>query len=183
MSLGRVPNSLLILVAFLAQILLAQAARTASETELKAAFVYNFAKFVTWPQESKVKPLEIGVLGDQELGVTLHELLEGKNLGGRPLSVAIFTSMNDLRATDVLFIRSDRHQTLEAALRVTHGMPVLTVGESADFTELGGIVQLVREGNKMRFDVNVAAAEDAGLRIQAQLLKLARNTSRTEASR
>jgi hypothetical protein len=91
--------------------------------------------------------------------------------------------MNDLRATDVLFIRSDRHQTLEAALRVMHGMPVLTVGESADFTDLGGIVQLVREGNKMRFDVNVAAAEDAGLRIQAQLLKLARNTSRTEAPR
>jgi hypothetical protein len=117
-------------------------------------------------------------LGDPDLGVTLHELLEGKNLGGRPFAIAIFNTISDLRATDVLFIHTDRQQTLETALRTIHGLPVLTVGESDDFTELGGIVRLVREGNKMRFDVNVGAAAQAGLKIQAQLLKLARKTSR-----
>jgi hypothetical protein len=179
MRLGRVPNILLIIVVFLGPVLLAQAARTTTETELKAAFVYNFAKFVTWPDDSgSKKPLVIGVLGDPELGLTLQELLEGKTLGGRPLSVAVFGSIKELRATEVLFIHADRKQTLETALRAIAGLPVLTVGESADFADLGGVVQLVREGRKMRFDVNVGAAEQAGLRIQAQLLKLARHTSR-----
>jgi hypothetical protein len=171
------PKIVLIILMSLGPILLAQAARTTTETELKAAFVYNFAKFVTWPDGPQVKPLQIGVLGDPELGSTLQELLEGKTLGGRPLSVTVFGSIAELRATDVLFIHADRQPTIESALRAIHGLPVLTVGESSDFTELGGVVKLVREGRKMRFDVNVGAAQQAGLRIQAQLLKLARNTS------
>jgi hypothetical protein len=146
-----------------------------TESELKAAFVYNFAKFVSWPDDSKEKALEIGVFGDPELAATLQELLDGKNIGGRTLSVTVFKSLNELRATDVLFIRTDR-KTLEAALHTLSGLPVLTVGESHDFTEVGGVVQLIRDGRKMRFAVNVAAADQAGLRIQAQLLKLARNT-------
>ena len=153
-----------------------QDSRMTTESELKAAFVYNFAKFVSWPEESKHKPLEIGILGDPELAATLQELLEGKNLKGRPLSVTLFSNLNELRATEVLFIRADRRQTLETALHSLAGLPVLTVGESENFTELGGVVQLVREGKRMRLDVNVSAADQAGLRIQAQLLKLARNT-------
>ena len=178
MRLGRLKYVILFASVFLAPMMLAQPARTTTESELKAAFVYNFAKFVTWPDDSKTKPLEIGVLGDPELGATLGELLEGKNLGGRPLRVAVFNSLSELRATNVLFIRTDRKQTLETALHTIAGLPVLTVGESDDFAQLGGVVQLVRDGRKMRFDVNVAAAEQAGLRIQAQLLKLARNTSK-----
>jgi hypothetical protein len=76
----------------------------------------------------------------------------------------------------VLFVHSERKSTLQSALRITAGLPVLTVSDSEDFAELGGVVQLVREDRKMRFDINVAAAEQAGLRIQAQLLKLARTT-------
>ena len=179
MKFGRTPSAFLAIFALLGPILLAQAARTTTETELKAGFLYNFAKFVTWPDSATTgKPLVIGVLGDPELGQTLEELLEGKDLGGRPISVTIFDNISDLRVTQVLFIRADRKQTLEQALRVIAGLPVLTVGESEDFAELGGVVQLIRNGRKMQFDVNVGAAEQAGLRIQAQLLKLARSTSR-----
>jgi hypothetical protein len=180
MKLGRIPNALIIVLVFLGPVLLAQAARTTSESELKAAFVYNFAKFVTWPQGSRGntdKPFAIGVLGDPELGRTLQRLLEGKNLGGRSLAVMTFVSIDELRATDVLFIHSDQKKTLEAVLQVIAGLPVLTVGDAENFAELGGVVQLVREDRRMRFDINVAAAEQAGLRIQSQLLKLARTTS------
>jgi hypothetical protein len=179
MKFGRITSALIIVLALLGPILLAQAARTTSESELKAAFVYNFAKFVTWPRESHSpsgKPLVIGVLGDPELGLTLQRLLQAKTLNGRPLEVAIFGTIGELRITDVLFIHSERKTTLQSALRITAGLPVLTVGDSDDFAELGGVVQLVTEDRRMRFDINVAAAEQAGLRIQAQLLKLARAT-------
>ncbi len=179
MNFGRITNALIVVLAFLGPVLLAQAARTTSESELKAAFVYNFAKFVTWPRESQTqsgKPLVIGVLGDPGLGQTLQKLLQDKTMNGRPLEVTIFGSIDDLRITDVLFVHSERKSTLQSALRITAGLPVLTVSDSEDFAELGGVVQLVREDRKMRFDINVAAAEQAGLRIQAQLLKLARTT-------
>ncbi|MCI0626865.1 MAG: YfiR family protein [Acidobacteria bacterium] len=179
MKLGRISNALIVVLAVLGPVLLAQAARTTSESELKAAFVYNFAKFVTWPPESQSpngKPLVIGVLGDPDLGYTLQKLLLGKALNGRPLEVHIFDGINDLRITDVLFVHSERKSTLETALQVTAGLPVLTVGDAEDFNELGGVVQLVREDRRMRFDINVTAAEHAGLRIHSQLLKLARTT-------
>ena len=181
MKFGRILNTLIIVLVFLGPVLLAQAARTTSESELKAAFVYNFAKFVTWPQgplDNVDKPLVIGVLGDPELGRTLQRLLEGKNLGGRPLAVMTFSGIDELRVTDVLFIHTDQKKTLETALQIIAGLPVLTVGESEHFAELGGVIELVTEDKRMRFDINVAAAHQAGLKIQAQLLKLARTTRR-----
>ena len=145
------------------------------EYQIKAAFLYNFVKFVDWPGEAfgdASVPITIGVLGEDPFGVALQSI-QGKMVRGRRLVVKRFEDVQDLEPSHVLFISSSEKERVTQILEKVRGSSVLTVGEMTRFAELGGIINFIIRKNEIRFEINVGAAERAGLRISSQLLKLA----------
>ena len=147
------------------------------EHQLKAAFLYNFARFVEWPADvfpDSQSAVVIGVIGGDGLGETLAQAVAGKTVNGRPLVIRQCKRGQDLRNYHLLFISSSERKHLSQILESLKGASVLTVGETDRFARLGGAVNFLLEENKVRFEVNVAAVERARLKMSAKLLGLAR---------
>ena len=148
-----------------------------SEYQVKAAFLYNFAKFIEWPDKALRgdEPIIIGTLGDDPFGEVLDETLAGKKVGSHPLSVKRFSRIAALDRCHILFVAdSEVARTAEILTRVG-AAPTLTVGDTAGFAERGGMIGFVIEERRVRFDVNLKAVRDGGLKPSSQLLKVARN--------
>lgn len=151
--------------------------KVATEYQVKAAFLYNFAKFVDWPpavfKDTKT-PLEICVYGHDPFGAALEDALLGKAVGDRRVALGRATQFRDLAGCHVIFVSSpEREPTADLAVRLK-GRAVLLVGESEDFVASGGIIQFTIEDNRVRFVINPDAADRAGLKISSKLLALAR---------
>jgi hypothetical protein len=144
------------------------------EYRLKAAFVYRFPQFVEWPasavQDSQT--VDLCVLQPNPFGSELEQLVDGESLSGRPLRVRVVSAPDALSGCHALFA-GDRSDGAAAALKAVAGRPVLTVGESDQFLDAGGIIALKVVDRRVRFEVNASNAQKAGLRINAQLLNLA----------
>ena len=147
-----------------------------SEYQLKAAFLFNFAKFVEWPPgafpEAK-SPMIIGVLGDNPFGAELERTIRDKIVNGRPLQIREFRSPAEARECHILFVSNSEKKRLPEVVESLRGTNVLTVGEAENFIESGGMISFVREGNKIRFQINDQAARGAGLKISSKLMNLA----------
>ena len=145
------------------------------EYRIKAAFLYNFAKFVEWPPEAfddEDSTLVLGVLGDDPFGAALQSLT-GKTVRGRRLTIKRFDSLLDISDCHILFITSSVQEQQQEALESLEGSNVLTVGEIQRFAQMGGIINFVIRKNKIRFEINLDAGKRAGLMISSQLLNLA----------
>jgi len=154
----------------------AQSAR-APEYEVKAAFLYNFAKFVEWPPlafERASVPLRLCVLGHDPFGDSLSNLIQGKSISGRSIISLRVQSPTEARSCHVLFISLSDPENLKQVLDRVRGLPVLTVGESADFLPLGGMINFVLEQDRVRFEINLEAAEQHHLKLSSKLLAVAR---------
>jgi hypothetical protein len=144
------------------------------EHEVKAAFIYNFAKFVDWPEAKMVDDkIFLCVVGADYFGGELEATVHAKTVRGRRLVVERLQAGDDLQHCHILFV--GRTEVLHPALvmedlRAAH---VLTVGDSEEFALRGGMINFRMEERKVRFEINPAAADDADLRISSQLLKLA----------
>lgn len=138
--------------------------QTASEYDLKAAYLYNFVQFVKWPAGGSGV---VGVLGDDPFGGKLEAALQGK------LSVKRSRKVDDLRNCKVVFIANSERGSVAGILASLAGTSVLTVGESDGFAKQGGIIGFTMEGEKVRFEINTRAAQNGGLAISSRLLKLA----------
>jgi len=148
-----------------------------SEYQVKSAFIFNFAKFVEWPPKAFAEPsapLCIGVLGENPFGRELEQFLRGKTLNSRPLTTVQFRTVREAKACHVLFVSASESKRLPEILRELGGTSVLTISETANFIESGGMINFFREGNKFRFQINDQAARDAGLKIASKLLELSR---------
>lgn len=146
-----------------------------SEYEVKAAFLYNFARFVEWPpQPQPPSSFTICVLGTDPFGPVLDELIKGKSIQGMQLVARRPQQVEDAGDCQILFISASEDARLGHILAVLHGRSVLTVGEAKRFAHRGGMINFRREGSKVRFEINPDAAGQAGLTISSQLLKLAR---------
>ncbi len=142
---------------------------------IKAAFLFNFAKFVEWPPEAfadEDSTLVLGVLGDDPFGAALQSLT-GKTVRGRRLTIKRFDSLLDISDCHILFITSSVQEQQQEALESLEGSNVLTVGEIQRFAQMGGIINFVIRKNKIRFEINLDAGKRAGLVISSQLLNLA----------
>jgi hypothetical protein len=149
---------------------------TAPELELKAAYLLGFLRFVrkTTPATDQAPgTLSVAVLGDEALGKALQVAVQGKRLDGRSITVSTLKAPERLGTYDMVFIGSTRASAVNQALAAAHGAPVLTVGESDDFVTRGGMIGLFLDDRKLRFAINVTAADEAGLRISSNLLSLA----------
>ncbi|HEU5123058.1 MAG TPA: YfiR family protein [Verrucomicrobiae bacterium] len=147
-----------------------------TEYQLKAAFLFNFAKFVDWPSAAftnSAAPLVIGVLGQDPFGKDLENTVRNKNISGRSIVARTVGSIPDARQCHILFISNSESKRLREILEGLRGASVLTVGENEKFFVSGGMVNFVVEGRKIRFQINDAAAKAAGLKISSKLLSLA----------
>ena len=163
---------LVALVAFPAK---AQAG-SADEYSVKAAYLYNFAKFVEWPGEAgnPGTPLVIAVFGRDDFGAVLKQTVQGETVNGRAISVRSVSRVEDIRSCQILFFGSSDQNRLAEVLRATEGAGILTVGETDEFIQRGGVIAFVAEGNKIRFEVNLGVARRNRLTISARLLRVAK---------
>ncbi|MBI1905992.1 MAG: YfiR family protein [Rhodocyclales bacterium] len=152
-----------------------------SEAELRAALLYNFAKFVDWPDkvfEAPDAPVNLCVYGAETSAfATALRPLEGKLARGRAVVVRTGVGREGLRDCQVLFVPGRRERWLPEILGAAHALHILTVGETEGFADSGGIIGFVAVGDHQGFEINVAAARSANLKISSQLLKLARVTN------
>jgi hypothetical protein len=155
-----------------------------SEYLIKAGFIYNFANLVQWPSTSFLQPdspIVIAILGEDPFGTTLDRVLDGKKVNGRPFVIRRLKSVAELqrsaanpRECQILYVSSSEMPYLAETLQVVKDSPILTIGEKPGFAKSGGIINLVLEDNRVRFEVNVDAAKEADLNISSRLLALAR---------
>jgi hypothetical protein len=156
------------------------AGNVSKEYQVKAAFLYNFTKFVEWPAHcfsSPESPIVIGVVGADPFEGELAKIVRDRRVNGRPVSVVALRSPAEGRLVHVLFVPAGsdkRGATAQAGLA-----GVLTVGETEGFAAAAGIVGFTTVEQKVRFEINAAVAEAAGLKISAQLMKLAAGSRRT----
>lgn len=151
--------------------------KTASEYEIKAAFLYNFGKFVSWPAEElkdSEKRFVLCILGEDPFGEVMDQMVLGKPVQDRQLAVRRPKTAAETSGCNILFISQSERKEMSAVLQALDARSVLTVSEVDQFLELGGIINFQTDQNKIRFDINVTAAERGKLKISSQLLKLAR---------
>jgi hypothetical protein len=146
------------------------------EYQLKAAFLYNFTKFVEWPSHRFAQtnsPIIIGVLGRNPFGGELEKIVKDRKVNGRDILVTNITDSAGVKAVHMVFISAGEEERWNEALTTLRGTAVLTVGESGSFARTGGMINFTLQADKVRFEINQDPAEAAGLKFSAQLLKLA----------
>jgi hypothetical protein len=157
----------------------------APEHQIKAAFLYNFAKFVEWPAGSfanSTAPLVVGVLGNDGFGPALEQTFQGKTVNGRPLEVRRLEPDSPIHGCHMLFIEASETQGLRRLVDAARNPGTLVVGETEGFLQRGGAVNFLTQDHKVRFEINLAAAEDAQLRLSSKLLSLASSVTTTRTS-
>lgn len=143
------------------------------EYQVKAAFLFNFAKFVEWPTRSSAAPLHICVAGVNPFHGVLDDIVRDETVGGRAIVSRVILEPDP--TCHMVFI--PRGANGPAYLRAASGMAILTVGETADFIEQGGLVRFYLDTGQVRFEIHRQAAERVGIRISSRLLQLARVVS------
>lgn len=147
-----------------------------SEYQVKAAFLFHFGQFVDWPAEAfqgASAPLTYCTLGEDLFRGALEASLNGKSIGSHPLKIRHLKQTREAAGCQVLFLGLEEKSIGETLERLK-GQPVLTVGDSEQFAQEGGMIGFCLEDNKVRFEINLDAAEEAGLKISARLLALAK---------
>jgi hypothetical protein len=148
----------------------------ADEYRVKAAFIFHFAQLVDWPPEVQTgtdNSLFLCTLGDDPFQGALEETMAGKVVGNRMVRIRHLGESKDMQACQILFLSKAQSKRLPVLVTNLHNAPVLTVGESAGFLDAGGMIDFLLEENKVRFDINLDAAESAGLKIGSRLLIMA----------
>lgn len=149
--------------------------------QLKALYLHNFAKYTEWPKEAlgdENAPFVLGILGKDPFGKNI-EIIEGKTIKGRKLKVKLFSSVQEVKDCHLLFICSSETERLPQILKALETSSILTIAEVEGFLQHSGMINLVAEqksagSQSVAFEINRAAAEKVNLKLDTQLLKLAK---------
>jgi hypothetical protein len=146
-----------------------------TEYEVKAAFLYEFGRFVEWTPVSAGDSdfFAICVLGEDPFGILLDEAVKDKTASGHKVIARRIVGVRDSGDCRILFISPSEDSRLLEILKALEGKGILTVGEGSQFTRRGGMVSFRTEQNRVRFAINQAATERAGIKLSSQLLKIA----------
>lgn len=145
------------------------------EYRVKAAFLYNFTKFVKWPEKAfddETSPIKICILGQSPFGEAL-DTIRNKTAGGRKIEVVEAKSINNIDTCHILFISAGAEEEFFRSLEYFRGLSILTVGDKQGFAQKGCVMNFVMVDKKVRFEINTKSAERAELKISSQLLKIA----------
>jgi hypothetical protein len=150
-------------------------AQNVTESSLKAAFIYNFAKFTEWPADvlPPTATFAACVLGDNSTRDAFGRIVKDRQLAGRPISVSEVQSGVKLRSCHLLYVSGVNQTQLAAIMTLLHGAPVLTISDLDDFVRDGGIAQMFVENGRIRFDINLDIAKESRLQLSSKLLALA----------
>jgi hypothetical protein len=147
-----------------------------SEHQVKAVWLLNFARFCEWPTNAfahRDGPFLVGVMGKDPFGNNLEKAFEGKSFKGRPFAFRRISTGEEAKGCQILFVQeSDRRKTRDLAQKLQR-LPILTVGDANEFLDDGGIINFLLKDNTVRFEINLKAAQAAGLKLNANLLKVA----------
>lgn len=145
----------------------------ASQDALEAAYIYNFIRFTSWPDEGDDAPATVLVAGDDRVRAAMQKIAAEANRSGYPrLRIDPCVRLSCLARPQVVFIGSDQEPHLQQWLDKARGQPVLTVSDIPGFADRGGMIELVRHRNHLSFRINRQAIEAAKLYVSAQLLQL-----------
>jgi hypothetical protein len=152
------------------------------EYAIKAAYLYQFARYVQWPAQAFVdehSPVVIGVLGADPFGNVLNEIARTKQIDGRAIAIRRYASMADYKPCQILFVSASVSSDQKAAaIQMARKSSVLLVGEEPGFAEQGGTINFVMDENRIRFEINAEAAKQEQLKISSKLLSLAKIVGR-----
>jgi hypothetical protein len=157
-------------------------AQSSLEYGVKAALLFNFARFIEWPERAfagERTPIDVCVLAPNPFGDTLDRTLQGETVGARPLSARTVQGEADSAGCHLLFVPAGAEPRAAVLIR-QGGRHTVTVGESYGFEDLGGALTLVLEAGRVRFNVNLSPVEDRGIRISARMLQLANRVDRVK---
>ena len=144
---------------------------------IKAVFLFNFAQYVKWPAQtfaSNTAPIIIGILGEDPFGKILDGAVSGEMVDDRKLVVKRITSLAEAKTCQLLFVSRSESERVAAVLAGLKNAPVLTVSETDQFCQRGGIINFFMQDNKVKLEANPAAADAAGLVISSKLLNVAK---------
>jgi hypothetical protein len=153
------------------------AAAQPKEYQVKAAFLFNFAQFVEWPDSvfpSPDGPFYVGVLGDDPFGTALDDAVHGEAISGHKMVVQRSRQVADLKSCQMIFVSKSEKGRVPEILAAAGARPVLMVGDVSGFARSGGEINFFLEGAKVRFEINPVAALNCGLKFNSQLLSLGR---------
>jgi hypothetical protein len=176
LTIARVTAAVMIV----ATLVMPARAATVSEYDVKAAYLYNFTQFVTWPMAAFADPaasLRICIAGENPFGATLTNTVRNETAAGHPVEIATLGPGQSIAGCHIVFVTSS-NRNQEAVLAAAKTSPVLTVGDAPGFLEAGGIVRFVVLDGRVRFDVNARQAAAVGLALSSRLLQVARQVER-----
>jgi hypothetical protein len=165
-----------LVAAILGTVIAAGAQPRLDEYQVKAAFLYNFAKFVEWPPQAfkdASGPITVCIAGETPIYAQLDAAVTGKTAGNRSFAVRRMSDAQQAAGCHILFIGLAERKRIPAILAGVRELGILTVGETPEFIADGGVVNFKLEDGKVRFEINVEAAEQEQLRISSKLLSLA----------
>lgn len=152
-------------------------AQSVSETQIKAAYLFSFAKFVKWPVgtlPAASDPIRLCILNDSFFQAELDLVARNKSIDGHPVLVILVQNAGQSRGCQELFISTAAKQNPLPIIESLRGTTVLTVGETDGFVEEGGIINFILQDDRVHFEVNQKAADKAGIKMSFQLLSLAK---------
>ena len=147
-----------------------------SEYQVKAAFMFNFAKFVDWPPEvfaGSNSPIVLGILGKNVFGSDLEKTIRDRKVNNHAFQFTNFTSAAEATNCHILFISPSEKENFSKIISGLHSASVLTVSETEGFIKAGGMINFKFEGSNIRFEISDETAKKAGLKISSKLLTLA----------
>jgi hypothetical protein len=152
-----------------------QAQSAPTEYEVKAAYLFNFGKFVEWPasQKAGARTFDLCVLGKDPFGAALDRVVAGGVMEGKPVQARRLTDPAGAPACRILFIGAADERQVSEVLAAPGIAGVLTVGDTPTFLSRGGIIRFVTQGARVRFEVNLSRAQRAGLALSSELLRVA----------
>lgn len=171
------PVCLFLLILGLASVVKPARASGPSSANVKAAYLFNFARMTTWPGKvfkSPAAPVEIGILGQDPFGAVIDGFLKGKTIGARTVVAKRLKSVAEAKTVQVIYVSPSFAAQAGAVIGGVGALPVLTVGDFPGFCAKGGHLNFYAEGPAVRFEANPGALKKAGVSLNAKLLGLAR---------
>ncbi len=159
-------------------------AQSATEDQVKAAYLFNFAKFIEWPAETFTaadSPLTFCTLGRSPVVDELDSSVRGKSINRHTIAVKHLHGPEDIKGCHLVFLAPSAIKQQQKLVLAAKGLPVLLVAETSGFAQAGGTINFYSEAGRLLFEVNIGAAESAHLKVSSKLLSLARIVAASEA--
>jgi YfiR/HmsC-like len=147
-----------------------------NEYALKSVFLYNFCHFIEWPDSAFTSPNEpfvIGIVGDDPFGSSLKEAVAGENYRNHPIVIEHYRSAKEIKRCHLLFVAKSENSHFDAILGALNSKSVVTVGETEDFLDHGGMIALPTDRNRVRLRIKPATMRAANLSVSSKLLRVA----------